>query len=209
LTTLGAVFSIQPHLLSNVNQHNETKQVYSHSIFSGTPMEIFDKFHAFIWQDPAANNCNTYFIDGAKKILIDPGHDHLFSHVRDGLATLSISPQDIDLLIITHCHPDHIEGVKRFLGKSTMIAIHTVEMDLIRAVAPHYGEALGVSEFEPHILLQEGDLNVEDLSFKIIHTPGHSPGSICLYWPQKKALFTGDVIFNQGVCWTVLPGGSG
>jgi glyoxylase-like metal-dependent hydrolase (beta-lactamase superfamily II) len=40
-------------------------------------------------------------------------------------------------------------------------------------------------------------------------TPGHSPGSICLYWPAKKALFTGDVVFNQGIGRTDLPGGSG
>ena len=48
-----------------------------------------------------------------------------------------------------------------------------------------------------------------DLSFKVIHTPGHSPGSICLYWTEQKALFTGDVIFHQGVGRTDLPGGSG
>ena len=172
-------------------------------------MEIFDGLHAFMWQNPTANNCNAYFIDGAKKVLIDPGHDHLFSHVQDALAHISISLQDVDVVIITHCHPDHIEGVRRFVGTSTAIAIHTIEMELIRQVAPHYGDILGVSKFEPQILLQEGDLNVGDMAFKVIHTPGHSPGSICVYWPEKKVLFTGDVVFNQGVGRTDLPGGNG
>jgi glyoxylase-like metal-dependent hydrolase (beta-lactamase superfamily II) len=40
-------------------------------------------------------------------------------------------------------------------------------------------------------------------------TPGHSPGSLCLYWPDKKALFTGDLVFFQGVGRTDLPGGNG
>ncbi len=62
---------------------------------------------------------------------------------------------------------------------------------------------------EPDFYLQEGELIVEDLSFQVISTPGHSPGSICLYWPEHKALFTGDLIFNQGIGRTDLPGGNG
>ncbi len=44
---------------------------------------------------------------------------------------------------------------------------------------------------------------------QVILTPGHSPGSICLFSPEKKTLFTGDVIFNQSIGRTDLPGGSG
>jgi glyoxylase-like metal-dependent hydrolase (beta-lactamase superfamily II) len=43
----------------------------------------------------------------------------------------------------------------------------------------------------------------------VFDTPGHSPGSVCLYWPEVKVLFTGDVIFNQGIGRTDLPEGSG
>ncbi|MRR38188.1 MBL fold metallo-hydrolase, partial [bacterium] len=57
--------------------------------------------------------------------------------------------------------------------------------------------------------LQEGDLALGDKSFRIILTPGHSPGSASLYWPEKKALFTGDVVFSQSIGRTDLPGGSG
>ena len=42
---------------------------------------------------------------------------------------------------------------------------------------------------------------------KVFHTPGHSPGSVSLYWPDKKVLFTGDLIFKDGVGRTDLPGG--
>lgn len=172
-------------------------------------MKIFDNLHAFMWLSPTENNCNTYLIDADKKIFVDPGHYHLFDHVRDGLSELSLSPQDIDIVIITHGHPDHMEGVKIFANTSALIAVSSLEMDFIRKVAPHYGDALGIPDFEPHFLLQEGNLNVGEIEFQVIQTPGHSPGSVCIYWPDKKVLFTGDVVFNQGIGRTDLPGGDG
>lgn len=96
-----------------------------------------------------------------------------------------------------------------FVGTSTLIAVHQAEMDFIKEMAPHYGEALGVPNFEPDILLQEGDIKIGDLDLKVIHTPGHSPGSFSLYWPDRKVLLTGDVVFYQGLGRTDLPGGNG
>ena len=156
-----------------------------------------------------ANNCNTFFISGEKRILVDPGHYHLFDHVRDELSRLSLSPEDIEIVIITHGHPDHMEGVKLFQKTDALIAVSSWEMEFIKTVAPHYGEVLGIPEFEPGILLQEGDLKIGDLKFEVIHTPGHSPGSVCLYWADRKTLFTGDVVFDQGIGRTDLPGGNG
>jgi glyoxylase-like metal-dependent hydrolase (beta-lactamase superfamily II) len=68
---------------------------------------------------------------------------------------------------------------------------------------------MGNADLEPRLLLQEGDLRLGDLNFQVLVTPGHSPGSICLYWEDRRALFTGDVVFNQGLGRTDLPGGSG
>jgi len=172
-------------------------------------MKIFDNLHFFPWNSMTANNCNTYFIDGEKRILVDPGHYHLFDHVRDELSRLSLSPEDIEMVIITHAHPDHMEGIKIFQETDAQIAVSSEEMEFIKTVAPHYGEILGIPEFEPGILLQEGDLKIGNLNFEVIHTPGHSPGSVCLYWPDRKTLFTGDVVFDQGIGRTDLPGGDG
>jgi len=172
-------------------------------------MRLLDDLHMFPWNSMTANNCNTYLIDGDKKILIDPGHYHLLDHVRDHLTRLSLGLEDMDLVIITHGHPDHMEGVKAFQGTDTLVAVSPWEMEFIRTVAPHYGEAMGIPDVEPQILLQEGDLKVGSRRFEVIHTPGHSPGSICLYWPDQKVLFTGDVVFNQGIGRTDLPGGNG
>jgi len=172
-------------------------------------MKITDHLHGFLWTDYRANNSNTYLINGHKKILIDPGHAHLFGHVTDQLAGLSLRPEDLDLVVVTHGHPDHMEAVRLFSRLPTLIAMHTVELDFVRNLAPHYGAAMGVLAFQPPLLLQEGELRVDDMTFQVLHTPGHSPGSLCLYWLEKKALFSGDVIFHQGLGRTDLPGGNG
>jgi len=172
-------------------------------------MRVFGDLHAFVWEDPTTNNANTYFIKGSKKILIDPGHYHLLGNVKDHLSQLSVTLQDIDLIILTHAHPDHVEAVRAFSPSHTIIALHEAELDFVKKLAPHYGAAMGITDFEPQILLREGDLKAGGLNFKVIHAPGHSPGSICIYWPQEKALITGDVIFYQGIGRTDLPGGDG
>ncbi|MBN2061128.1 MAG: MBL fold metallo-hydrolase [Deltaproteobacteria bacterium] len=172
-------------------------------------MEIFKDLYAFQWNNPMSNNCNTYFINRHKRILIDPGHFHFFSHIRDNLSALSLSPEDIDLVIVTHGHPDHFEGVKIFLEASSIIAMHKTELDFLNHSSPHLIRALGIERFEPHIFLAEGDLRAGDMNFQVIHTPGHSPGSVCLYWPDMKVLFSGDVVFDKGIGRTDLPGGNG
>jgi len=172
-------------------------------------VEITDRIFAFPWLDTTANNCNTYLLLSEKTVLLDPGHHHLFQDVENHLANLSLSVRDIDVVIITHAHPDHMESVKRFMGTNALIAVHQLEMEFVREMAPHYAHTLGNGGFEPHILLQEGDLRIGDIDLHVVHTPGHSPGSICLYWPEEKALFTGDLIFNRGIGRTDLPGGDG
>lgn len=172
-------------------------------------MKITEDLYAFIWSNPTANNCNTYLIDCEKKVLVDPGHHHLLSHVRENLSRLGLSFQDIDLVLITHGHPDHIEGIRAFLDSGTLITMSRTELDFVKETAPQYGESLGISVSGFDFLLQEGDLLIGDVTFQVIHTPGHSPGSICLYWPDRKVLFTGDVVFNQGVGRTDLPAGNG
>jgi len=98
-----------------------------------------------------------------------------------------------------------VEGVRAFFESSSLIALHPAEREFLRTQAPY----MNLSGFEPHIFLQEGKLILDDLLFHVIHTPGHSPGSISLYWPERKALFSGDVVFSQGLGRTDLPGGDG
>jgi hydroxyacylglutathione hydrolase len=172
-------------------------------------LKVTENIYAFLWPDPRVNNANTYLIQGARNILIDPGHYQLFGYVRDHLSSLSLTAGDIDLVIVTHAHPDHIEGIQAFTEFSALVALHPAELELVKSLAPHFGSSASNSLFEPQILLKEGELRLGDMSFQVIHTPGHSPGSICIYWPEEKALFCGDVIFRQGLGRTDLPGGNG
>jgi len=166
-------------------------------------MEIAKDLHAFIWRNSRANNTNTYLVTGSKKILIDPGHLHLFDHVRSGLARLNLTPDEIDVVLITHAHVDHIEATGVF-RKPTLLAMSREARDFMQDFGGQTAEGM-----EPDFFLGEGDLRIGDTDLDVIATPGHSPGSLCFYWPDRRALFTGDVIFNQSIGRTDLPGGSG
>jgi hydroxyacylglutathione hydrolase len=168
-------------------------------------MRLNSDLYAFPWRVMTENNCNSYLIDGAFKILIDPGHQHLFGEVVSSLRSMDIQLEDINLVVGSHAHPDHIEAFQSFSSLSTMLTMGELEYRYVQEKAGHF---LGF-DLNPDFLLSEGTLQGGTNELEVIEAPGHSPGSICLYWPQHKALFAGDVIFEQGVGRTDLPGGSG
>jgi hydroxyacylglutathione hydrolase len=172
-------------------------------------MKILENLHGFLWNSMSANNCNTYLIDGPPRVLIDPGHLHLFGHVEAGLGHLGLGIKDIDVVIATHCHPDHVEAVKLFQNDRTQFGVHETDWNLLKEMGRYLGASLAPDSYVPAFFLKEGDLALKGLEFQVIHTPGHSPGSISLYWPEEKALFTGDVIFKEGLGRPDLPGGDG
>ena len=175
-------------------------------------MELTPDLHAFLWTSPAANNCNTYLMRSSEKnILIDPGHAVHFDHVQEGLHRLDLAMADIDLIICTHAHPDHIEAASLFADTPALFALHAAEWRLVEEMAPFLRASMRVDPeaFTPDFFLTEGDLTVGDIRFEVYHTPGHSPGSATIYWPAAKALFPGDLIFKDGLGRTDLPGGNG
>lgn len=174
-------------------------------------MQIIDNIYGFMWKSMSANNCNTYLIDGPTRILIDPGHRNLFGHVQQGLMKLDLTLEDIGLIICTHAHPDHIEAVQRFKKTSVLTTLHHKEWHFLKTMAPHVRASMGFNSdsLEPDFFLKEGDISINNVELKVLHTPGHSPGSISLYLPATKLLFTGDLVFKGGIGRTDLPGGNG
>ena len=172
-------------------------------------MKISENVHGFLWQSMTANNANSYFIDGTKRILIDPGHAAHFSHVESGLRELGLSVEDIDVVLCTHAHPDHVEGVRFLKDAGAKFGLHEADWDLVKKMAAHMGmggeDAL--SRIQPDFFLQSGTLNIGDVQMEVFHTPGHSPGSLCYLIPDGKVLITGDLVFKDGVGRTDLPGG--
>ncbi len=173
-------------------------------------MKITPTIHAFFWESMTENNCNTYLIDDAKKILIDPGHRHLFDHVERGLSALGLDVGDVDLVLCTHAHPDHLEAVSAFRKAGTLFALHRKDWELVVSMKPFVQAGYGIDARmpAPDFFLEEGTLKVGRRTLQVYHTPGHSPGSVCLYDPDEKVLFTGDLIFKEGLGRTDLPGGN-
>lgn len=174
-------------------------------------MELAPNLHAFLWRDTRVNNCNAYLITGGVPILVDPGHAAYLRGVEEELALLRMSARDVGLVFLTHGHPDHLEGAAAFSSLPARVTIHEEEAAFVasRHNSLYRAQGLNPPEVTFDFFLREGDLRVGDHAFQVLHSPGHSPGSVCLYWPERKALFTGDVVFAQGVGRTDLPGGDG
>ena len=92
-----------------------------------------------------------------------------------------------------------------------MTTLHHKEWHFLKTMAQNVRASFGFGSntIEPDFFLKEGDISINNVDLKIFHTPGHSPGSISLYLPDQKLLFTGDLIFKGGIGRTDLPGGDG
>jgi glyoxylase-like metal-dependent hydrolase (beta-lactamase superfamily II) len=131
--------------------------------------------------------------------------------VKTGLANIGVGVGDIGIVMCTHAHPDHLEAVRLFKKTSVRVFIHQTEWQFIQGMKNQIRAAFGFDpdDMTPEFFLTEGNLSIHGLEFQVLHTPGHSPGSVSLYWPEHKALFTGDLIFKGGIGRTDLPGGDG
>lgn len=140
--------------------------------------------------------------------VIDSGLKHRVNHLLSFMQKDGIDTREIKLVINTHAHPDHYEGSQIFIDNGAMMTIHQEEDRFLRGLGVRLYRMFGmeVPDFKIDFYLKEGDLELGDNKLQIYHTPGHSPGSISIYWPEKKALITGDLIFDQGVGRTDFPG---
>lgn len=142
-------------------------------------------------------------------IVIDPGSNELVPKCRELIGKgLKFSK-----IIATHGHVDHVAGVKslrEITGAKFMLHKSDIEiMDVSLDWGWELGYNLSLEDLRPDYIY-EGDeaVSLGDLEIKIIHTPGHTPGSIVLYIPSLKIAFTGDTLFRESVGRTDLMGGS-
>jgi glyoxylase-like metal-dependent hydrolase (beta-lactamase superfamily II) len=172
-------------------------------------MIVEDGVYAYLWEDLFDNNCNSYVLGEKRGILVDVGHQRHVSHLLRGMDTDRISLDQIDLIMITHSHPDHLEALPSLLDGRLKATFHRAAGEYLREEGAVFYQMMGapVPSVPIDFYLQEGNLQVGKSVFEIIHTPGHSPGSICIYWPEKKVLVSGDLLFHKGVGRTDFPGG--
>lgn len=174
-------------------------------------MKLFDDLHIYPWTSFTANNCNTYLVGREGKILIDPGHAQFFGNVEQQMKSDGFDPANVELILVTHSHPDHFEAVDLFFDKPVKIGLSEPEEVFLEKVGPDFARMMGLAmpKYRIDLHLAEGDLSFAGIDFQVFMTPGHSPGHLCFYWPERKTLFSGDLIFDQGVGRTDFPGGDG
>ncbi len=117
---------------------------------------------------------------------------------------------DIKIIVLTHGHSDHIAALYETQDRTdAQVAIHIEDADFLEGRGA-FSSQFGISYKTPPApdrLLREGDvIEIGSLSFSIVHTPGHTPGSICLLTNDK--VFTGDTLFRRGIGTTLMPGSS-
>ena len=117
-------------------------------------------------------------------------------------------PRKIKYVVNTHCHPDHIGGdlriVKMSGAKVMMHEADAMAMDRLNRI-PIPIPGLKKIKVDRHL---GNSLDLGDTSLMVIHTPGHSPGSICLYDEGSKVLISGDTAFSYSMGRWDLPGGN-
>lgn len=174
-------------------------------------MRLFDNLYAYPWTGND-NNCNSYVfagtLNGGKHVIVDPGHtvtpayrEPALDRLIHGMARDGLNASDIGLVVLSHGHPDHCEaGIALRDNYGSLVALHSAD-------EPAYRRMGGKVD----LFLDEGELELGPAGstiFRIYHSPGHTPGHITLYWPERRVLIAGDCIFYRSTGRTDFPGGS-
>ena len=141
--------------------------------------------------------------DTNNAIVIDPGLQH-----PRVLETLDRAGVACDRILLTHGHPDHVNGVPAVkAAHGCTAALHPDDQEQLLAVRRLPGVAGDLPDIVCEEQLHDGDvLDWHDLDIAVLHTPGHTRGSVCFL--MGPDLVSGDTLFNRGVGRTDLPGGS-
>jgi glyoxylase-like metal-dependent hydrolase (beta-lactamase superfamily II) len=122
--------------------------------------------------------------DDREVVVIDAAHD------PDAIAD-AVGDRRLTAIVSTHAHDDHIDAAAELADRTgAPILLHPDDRVLWRMTYP---------DREPDRALADGDeLTVAGTTLRVLHTPGHSPGAVCLYAPELGTVFTGDTLFNGG-----------
>jgi hydroxyacylglutathione hydrolase len=151
-------------------------------------------------------NANVYLVlDQSELMLIDTGMPGSFRRIIDYANRIYRKPSEITTIVLTHCHIDHMGSAQQLKElANAKVAVHQEDARFVSGekAQPSPRGALGIlfkvfSPFfkakpvQPDILLNDGD-RVGKLT--VVHTPGHTPGSISLYDSERRLIFVGDAI---------------
>lgn len=148
------------------------------------------------------DDCCVYLVDLGRPILVDAGAGRSAPLLVRNLEELGYGPGDLKLVVLTHCHIDHVGGAAYFQRKhGVRLAAHELDVPPLlegnsrRTAAQWYGVELEPMEIRDVLRGEEGEFPGGSSSLRWLHTPGHTPGSIALY--LNNGLFT--VLFGQDI----------
>jgi len=151
---------------------------------------------------------NTYLVvgpSGRNAMLIDPGLGS-----EEILAVLAAQELKLKLIVNTHGHLDHVAGNAFFKSRSgAALVIHPLDLPYLERVADQaamFGLEAEDSPAPDQFFEEREPLRFDGLEFQVLHTPGHTPGGICLLLGER--IWVGDTLFAGSVGRTDLPGGS-
>jgi len=144
-----------------------------------------------------STNCYIYYLANKNSVIIDPGDDA--EYIIDTILKLKLNPLAV---IATHGHFDHILAVDQ-LKRTFNIPFYCSKNDkfLVNSMTKRAGHWLSRKIYELNPTIDNDLVNefkVKDISFSVFSTPGHTPGSVCLYFKEENVLFSGDTIFSDG-----------
>jgi hydroxyacylglutathione hydrolase len=152
--------------------------------------------------------CYVVWSDSKQAIVFDPGYDAELI-----FQTLEKHDLSIAAYVCTHTHADHINALADLYDQEPApVVVHSSDwkwaFDDINQVAPYYPipRRPDIEDFQP--LENSKDWNFGDLHFQCLETPGHTPGSCCLLFPESGIMVVGDTLFKGSCGRTDLPGGS-
>jgi hydroxyacylglutathione hydrolase len=152
---------------------------------------------------PFASNCYIVGDEPTKEgMIVDPGAEA--ERITKAVGELKL---DIKVIVLTHGHIDHINALARVKeATGAVVAIHAEDAAFLKAQPRNLMFGLTQQAVEPDRLLKGGDsIEFGGMGFLVVHTPGHSRGSICLL--GHGVVFSGDTLFNYGIGRYDLPGG--
>lgn len=159
----------------------------------------------FHFIDSLGIDSNCYILESDKTVLIDTGtyqNYRLYDYIDE-------NDLQIDFIINTHCHYDHIGGNKFF-----QVPIYAHIYDYLdiknltdKTLFRHFSKDFEGFK-EVNSLKENDEIDLGDYLLKVIHTPGHTSGSICLLEQDKSYLFSGDTVFKGSVGRYDLPSGN-
>ena len=164
--------------------------------------------HEILAVGPLRCNCSIIGDEATREaIVIDPGDD-----IEDVLRLVRKHNLQVKQIVVTHAHIDHVGGAMKLRAATgAPILLNQNDYALLKMLdvqAAWIGvPAPGKVEID-HSIGHADTVKAGSLEASVIHTPGHTEGSICLYFPAEKKLIAGDTLFAGSIGRTDLPGGS-